>query len=152
MANSQFEQSLYVLMLLMFTVNGLFLIVGANTGENLINGPESFSFLPRDITSLEISGVTGTTDLDVNAAASLSTTASSRQIPYLEQLANTINIILSAVSNLVFTSYIGIMNIIGVPTDFQFIVIIPISIIQVLGFTAIILKIVQSLPIIGSGS
>lgn len=152
MANAQFEESLYILILIMFTVNGLFLIVGNSTGVDLINGPNSFSFLPREVTTLGITGVTGTTDLDTNAAASLSTTSGSFQVPFLEQLVNTANIIISAAANLIFTSYIGIMNIIGVPTDFQFIVIIPISIIQILGFAAILLKIIQSLPIIGSGT
>ncbi len=152
MANAQFEESLYILMLLMFTVNGLFLIVGDQTGVDLINGEDSFSFLPREVTSLGISGVTGTTDFDTNANSSLSTTAGSFQVPFLEQLVNTANVIISGAANLVFTSYIGIMNIIGIPTDFQFIVIVPISIIQVLGFAAILLKIIQSLPIIGSGT
>jgi len=151
MANAQFEESLYILMLLMFTVNGLFLIVGNETGEDLINGPNSFSFLPRQVTDLGISGAIGTTVLDTNADASLSTTGAFN-IPYLEQLTGIINVILSGAANLVFTSYIGIMNIIGVPGTFQFIIIVPITIIQLLGFAAVLLKIIQSLPIIGSGS
>ena len=151
MANSQFEQSLYILMVIMFTVNGLFLVVGNATGVDLITGSESFSFLPREVNELNIDGVTGTTVLDVNADSSLATGTDLRNVPFLGQEVNTINVIISGASNLVFTSYIGIMNIIGIPDDIQFILIVVISMIQIIGFAAILLKVIQSLPIIGSG-
>lgn len=139
-------------LILLFTANALFLVVGNFTGVDLINGEESFSFLPREVTDLNISGVTGTTDLDVNASASISTQSDPLQIPFWDQTVSNTNNVLSAISNLFFTGYIGVLNLIGMPVEIQFVIITVISILQIFGFLALMIMVIQSLPIIGSGT
>lgn len=139
-------------LIIIFTANALFLIVGGFTGVDLINGAESFSFLPREVTALNLPDVNGTTILDVNASASISTQSDPLQIPYWDQTVSNTNNVLSAISNLFFTGYVGVLNLIGMPTEIQFVIITVISIIQIFGFLALMIMVIQSLPIIGSGT
>jgi|TARA_Y100000034_G_C6826651_1_gene372752 hypothetical protein len=147
-----FQGQLLVFLIIMFTANALFLVVGGFTGVNLINGPESFSFLPQEVTDLNISGVTGKTDLTVEASPSITALITgSLQIPFWKETVDLIDRVGSAISNVFFTGYIGVLNLIEMPAEIQFVIVTVISILQILGLLALLVTAIQSLPIIGSG-
>ncbi len=115
------DDNVIVLMIVIMTVNAVLLVANTQLSQTLLTNPGNFNNLPKQLNTLGVSGVAANIDVNSDQVSSFTTESNTFRFPGFDLVGKFLGSLYNLVTGLLF-SYIGTLQIIGIPDYIIFII------------------------------